>query len=243
MNDTPPNGRPPTCHNDGEITVSNVKPRFSTASRVDLGSCCGATPDGGMPFFDGKSTFHEKGERQLRASCLGSLSSCQPHTVNKLRSDQVASGPVGYSEEACPAALGGPVSLDAAVAFMEAIEANRATSKRLKIEGRLRPRAYNREEEFESEWQALPNPKDGEYFAVQASALPFGNSIYFTPYFRSGRDGEPDQRWASTNYDAIEACLRPPRKPPRDVEAPRDQRSHHEQISRHFAEATDDTLL
>lgn len=98
-------------------------------------------------------------------------------------------------------------AVDAAPAFMEAIEANRAVNKRLKIEARLRPRVLSTEEEFETEWQALASPREDEVFAVQAAALPFGNSAKFSPYTVYG---EPQSQWLDTNYDALEACLQFP---------------------------------
>jgi len=100
---------------------------------------------------------------------------------------------------------------DAALAFMEAIEANRAMSKKLKIESGLRPWPFSSHEEFEMEWAALSSPQEHETFAVQAAALPFGQSGQLCPYLRIGEDA--DSKWGTTNYDALEARLRIPVQP------------------------------
>jgi len=102
-------------------------------------------------------------------------------------------------------AVGAPQS--AASAFMEAIEVNRAASKRLKIERRLRPHVFNDFEEFVTEWDAMPSPREDETFVIEASALPFGHSLQQRPYLSSFQQRETELNWASTNYDALEACL------------------------------------
>lgn len=100
---------------------------------------------------------------------------------------------------------------DPAAAFMAAIEADRAASKRLKIEARLRPRPLTQREEFEVEWEAMPYPRSGEKFSLVGAALPFGNSAVIYPYIRER--GEPPSVWDTTNYDALDACLRQPQEP------------------------------
>ena len=150
----------------------------------------------GMVRFSSDSSHSKEGQSRISCSDMARIGVHNPAPFD-------ASGCLRAS---CSRnAVGG--SQSAASAFMEAIEVNRAASKRLKIEGRLRPRVYNDLEEFETEWDAMPSPREDETFVVEAAALPFGHSLQQRPYLSSFLQGETEFNWASTNYDALEACL------------------------------------
>ncbi|KAL1495755.1 hypothetical protein AB1Y20_016617 [Prymnesium parvum] len=150
-----------------------------------------------------------------------------PPPSSRRRAAPSAAAAASSSSSAAAAASAAPAAsssappdpaADPAAAFMEAIEANRAVSKRRKIEARLRPRPLSWDEEFSLEWDATPSPRDGEVFALAAAALPFGDAAVGYPYVRPSRAASP--AWAQTNYDLLNACVAAPRpRTPRRDEA------------------------
>ena len=153
-------------------------------------------------------------------------------------------------------------------------QVQRAESKRLRIEARLRPACWDLQQEFAADWKAMPAmAEDVQAFLVHAVALPYGSSVSLPPYWPVDTgDDEPHRddgtgdtsipahdwnvvaarpelpvtaceigaaldasaaklataarvkrslllgarMWADTNYDALDAALRPRRPPSKD---------------------------
>ena len=72
-------------------------------------------------------------------------------------------------------------------------QVQRAESKRLRIEARLRPACWDLQQEFAADWKAMPAMAEGvQAFLMHAVALPYGSSVSLPPYWAvDARDGEP----------------------------------------------------
>ena len=63
-------------------------------------------------------------------------------------------------------------------------QVQRAESKRLRIEARLRPACWDLQQEFAADWKAMPAMAEGvQAFLMHAVALPYGSSVSLPPYW------------------------------------------------------------
>jgi hypothetical protein len=70
-----------------------------------------------------------------------------------------------------------------AARFKKLVEAERAESKRKKIEARLRPEGETTEQESAAAWEAMPSPREDEVFVLQLLASPYGSCYELAPYW------------------------------------------------------------
>ena len=89
------------------------------------------------------------------------------------------------------------------------MQVQRAESKRLRIEARLRPACWDLQQEFAADWKAMPAMAEGvQAFLMHAVALPYGSSVSLPPYWALDTgDDEPhgDDGTGNTSIPAHES--------------------------------------
>ena len=95
---------------------------------------------------------------------------------------------------------------------MRAAQVQRAESKRLRIEARLRPACWDLQQEFAADWKAMPAMAEGvQAFLIHAVALPYGSSVSLPPYWgvdAGDNESHGDSGMGDTSIPAHDRNLR-----------------------------------